>query len=326
MTKPFYIPFQKFQYLGGPSSFMRNLKDYLDEVNYPYTQSFWKGKGIFFPMGYRAYKLWIAKKIGMKVIQRLDGIYYPSQHGESYLKYNRLQENNYLKYSDFIIFQSEYSKKQVFSMFGEIADNKFDIIHNGADKNFFFPTAEIKKKSKFSFLTVGVFRKKAMIEPIVKALDLLKDNIDFELITIGDITDYNLQEYFQRKYLKHIGKKGKQEVAEYMRNCDALLHTQINDNCPNIIVEAVSSGLPVVGFDSGAMSELCFFSKDLLAYVSNEVFQKYEDFEYKKLADKINYLIGNYSEYKKLALEYSYLYDFRETGAKYVDVFNRILE
>ena len=327
MTKSLYIPFHKFRYLGGPSSFMMNLKDYLDKAEYKYSRFFFGAKGIFFPMGYRPAKLWIAKRLGMKVIQRLDGVYYPSQHGENYYKFNELQLKTYNNYSDFIVFQSEYSKKQVFEMFGEIPQNKYEIIHNGVDKNYFYPSAnKLKKSNNIKFIVAGAFRKKAMIEPIVLALDKLKNKFDFELLAVGPINLKEIEIYFKRDYVNWVGAKSKNEIADLYRESDILLHTQINDNCPNIVLEAISTGLPVVGFDSGSMSELCHFSKDLLAYVSDEVFQKYEDFDYNKLAEKIELAVDNYGKYREIALNNANLYDFEECGKRYIDVFDKVLE
>ncbi len=324
MTKPLYIPFHKYQYVGGPASFMRNLKAYLDGVNFNYTESFWGAKAMFFPMGYRPSKLWALKALGLKVIQRLDGVYYPSQHGDRYKRANRLQEIVYSKYADFIVIQSEYSKKQVFEMFGEKELKSYKIIVNGVNKEFFKPYSR-KTGKKLRFLVTGVFRKKAMIEPIILALDSLKNEFDFELSIVGPVKLNALKPFLKRGYVNYIGEVNLEEMPDIYNRHDILLHTQINDNCPNIVLEAISCGLPVVGFDSGAMSELCFFSEELLAPVNDEIFQKYEDFDFKKLAEKIRICVDNFSDFKKRALNKSHLYSFDECGRKYVEVFNNIL-
>ncbi len=321
-----YIPFRKFRYLGGPSSFMSNLKNYLDKTGYPYTESFFKADGIFFPMGYRAYKLWAAKRMGMKIIQRLDGVYYPSKHGERYYKFNSLQLKTYRYFSDFVIFQSEYSKKQVFEIFGEIDESKYAIIYNGANSDIFYPTEKKELSGKIKFITTGNFRNVDMLEPIILALDEFVGERDFELNIVGPINNDLLRKYLNRDYIVKRETKDLKGVADILRSSDIFIYSHLNPPCPNSVVEAVSCGLPIVGFDSGAMSELCYFSKDLLAYVSDEVFQRYEDFDYKKLAEKIELLIRNYDYYKKIAMDYSGLYNFDETGAKYAEAFDSVLK
>ena len=94
---------------------------------------------------------------------------------------------------------------------------------------------------------------------------------------IGPLINPEIEGFFQREYIQYLGPKNPYEIAEVLQNSHLFIHSQLNDNCPNSVLEAISCGLPVVGFNSGAMSELCFFSKELLAYVSDDIFQKYED-------------------------------------------------
>ncbi len=153
MRNRIYIPFQKSVTIGGPSIFMSNLKIYLDKIGYNYSKRLENIAGIFFPISYDIDTIKMIKKCGGKVIQRLDGIYYPSQHGNSYLLKNKDIEKIYKEYSDIIIFQSQYSRKQCFSMMGEIPENKYKIIHNGVLKNIFYPNKRYQKNSKTRFVT-----------------------------------------------------------------------------------------------------------------------------------------------------------------------------
>jgi glycosyltransferase involved in cell wall biosynthesis len=92
------------------------------------------------------------------------------------------------------------------------------------------------------------------------------------------------------------------------------------------VLEAVASGLPVAGFDSGSMKELVYFNSDLLAEVSDDTFQSYDQFDSQKLAEKIVESVKNYDEYRKLALEHCNEYSFTQVGEKYIQVFNDQLE
>jgi len=296
--KKLYIPFNKYEYLGGPATFMNNLRHYLKKSKYLFTENINQADSIFFPISYNLNTLDYFRDNNLPIIQRLDGIYYPSQHGSDYININLPIKKIYLEYASYIVFQSNYSKSQCFAMFGNIPENKYSIIPNGVNKKIYYPSDSNNLNKNIQFVCTGIFRKPAMLEPIIKALDKLKDKYSFTLNVVGVITDNTLTHYLNRSYIKCHGKKKPKEIADIFRSSDIYLHTQINDNCPNAVIEAISCGLPVVGFDSGAMSELCFFSKDLLAYVSDNIFQEYKDFDYNKLADKIELSVANISYYK----------------------------
>lgn len=324
-----YIPFEQYNTIGGPSSFLHNLKIFLDDKGFPYSNSPNNSECIFFPISYNIDALKKLKSNGGKIIQRLDGIYYPTQHGEEYLKLNQAIKDIYLNLSDFIIFQSEYSRKQCFAMMGEKNKEEYTIIKNGVNKHIFYPSAEkdlTDLKQPIKFITGGDFRKPAMIEPITKCLDSLYGKYNFKLFAIGPISEPKIKPFFDREYIEYIGPQEHHQVAQLLRNAHIYLHSQINDCCPNAVLEAVSCGLPVVGFNSGSMSELLYFSEGLLAPVSNDLFQRYEDFDHKRLTEKILLCIENFEYYKKLAMDNHHLYSFEECGKQYIQVFERFLK
>jgi len=88
--KSIFIPFGSYENTtGGPSTFMYNLNNYLDKENIRYHTKYKKGDSIFFPITYSYDVLKEVKKNSGKIVQRLDGIYYPSKHGGRYLDLNK---------------------------------------------------------------------------------------------------------------------------------------------------------------------------------------------------------------------------------------------
>ena len=53
-----------------------------------------------------------------------------------------------------------------------------------------------------------------------------------------------------------LGVVNRTEMARAMRSCDVLLNLSQNDPCPNVVIEALASGLPVLYKDSGGVPEL----------------------------------------------------------------------
>lgn len=322
---PIYIPFKQNNAIGGPSTFMSNLKHFLEKKNITLEKDINKSKLIFFPISYNLRKLKEIKKNNIKIIQRLDGVYYPSQHGLDYIYINRKIKKIYLKYSDFIIFQSEYSKSQCYKIIGNKQDDQYSIIINGVNKEIFYPSKEKIIDKEFILTTSGVFRKKVMLIPIIKALDNLKNKYKFKLKIIGPIIEKSLLPYLSRDYIIQLGPKTKNEVANILRDSNIYIHSQLNDNCPNSVLEALSCGLPIVGFNSGSMGELLFFSKELLAFVNNKIIHKKNEFIWERLSDKLELLFDKYLYFKDVALENSSLYSFDQCGAKYLEIFNRFV-
>ena len=322
-NNPIFIPFKQYQWLGGPATFMQNLRGYLDQRGFSYSESWKDAKVIFFPNAFDLEKVKRIKEQGGYVIQRLDGIYYPSKHGDAYREQNRDVETIYRHYADTVVFQSEYSREQCFAMFG--ARDNYQIIINGVDTSMFSPAPARTPQQVFKFITTGRFRNLDMLAPVIQALDMLAETIPFELTVIGPVVNPELEPYLQRPYLRHLPTLALPDIAEELRQSDVFLYSHLNPPCPNSVVEAISCGLPVVGFHSGAMAELCFFAPELLAEVSDEIFQRYDDFHADKLAEKIALIVEQYAVYRERTLQHAQTYSFERCGQQYQQLFDQYL-
>ncbi|MEI7597376.1 MAG: methyltransferase domain-containing protein [Bacteroidota bacterium] len=310
--------------LGGPSSFIRNLTTYFDANKVDYQFELNNSVDALFVV-FNA-DLALVKQIhekGVPIIQRMDGVYHPLEFLDSYQNHNWVAKDIYLNYADHIVFQSEYSRKQCFSLFGELPKAKYSIIVNGADKNIYFPSNK-SKSVKTRFISTGSFRKIDMLEPIIKALDELDGLFDFEYVLIGPVADNLKYLIEEKKYIIHYESMNNIEIADELRKSDIFIFSYLNPACPNSVVEAISCGLPIVGFDSGSLSELSFFNIDLLAKVKGGVFQYFSQFDYLLLKEKFVRCVENYDFYRNISLKYADFYSFDKCGSAYVDVINKV--
>src|SRR4030042_2034404 len=163
-----------------------------------------------------------------------------------------------------------------------------------------------------------------MLEPVILALDEVRKDFNIELLVAGPVLSSEIGSLIDRDYVRCCGSIDSMELSALLQSSDILIHCQLNPACPNTVIEAISCGVPVVGFDTGAMKEILYFCPELLAYVSEDVFQKYIDFKYKGLLEKIILCIENYQEFKIKFLEFSYLYDFKKTFKDYIEVFKML--
>lgn len=327
MNKGVYIPFEEHKYIGGPPTFLRNLNKFLAKQNYKFSPSLQKAKILFFPISFNLYEIYKFKLRGGKVVQRLDGIHYFSHDGSKYKTENGYLKDIYRYFADYVVFQSKYSKKQCFSVLGKIATDKHTVIINGVDKEIFYPKKahRVAPKKTIKLITTGNFTSVDMLSPIVGALDLIQKDSPYNLhlYVIGP-TAKPLRKYLERKYISYQGVLDPKEIAESLRKSDIFVYSKINPPCPNSVIEAVSTGIPVVGFRSGAMQELLPFSQDLLAFVSHKTFQEHQDLSCARLARKIRQCIGNLGYYSKLARNNSYRYSMDECAEKYSEVFQLV--
>lgn len=329
-----FIPFKSYiNDIGGPSTFMINLKDFLISKSFKFQSN--PGRinttnGIFFPITYDKFTLSYFKKNNLPIIQRLDGIYYPQKHGSKYINLNKDIKDIYLNYSTHVIFQSEYCKRQCFKILGILPEDKYSIIYNGTNKKIFYPgeyEEKLNRNDKIKLITTGNFRNLDMIEPIILALDNLVNKYEFELTIIGPVINREIIRLIKNKsYIRYIKKLNLKKIAIYLRESDIFIYSHLNPPCPNSVIEAISCGMPVISFDSGSMSELLFFARDLLAPVPNKVFQEYKEFKPELLLKKIMYAIKNLKLIKKRAVKYSYLYSFEDAGNEYIKIFNQLLD
>ena len=318
-----FIPFSE-DFDGGPATFMGLLKQYIEKNELEYTSScFEKISHVFFPIEYDVEYLRAWKRKGLNLIQRLDGVYYRSQYGEKAEIYNKNIKEIYKNLATTIIFQSEYSRKQCFDVMGNHGAENASVIINGTNKDLYYPLADSYTKESpgvWRFISTGNFREAHMIEPTVNALDKLweiEQNFTYKIL--GSVKPF-LKDYFDRPYIKLVGSCEPNVIAEELRESDLFIYSFLNPNCPNSIIEAISTGLPVVGFCSGAMDELCHFQTELLAFVSNDVVQCYEEFSADELLIKIQKCMKEFSHWKKNSMDHAHLYDANDTLDAYMNV------
>lgn len=289
--------------VGGPSTFMRNLCSGLGGGELSYTHNVTdQYQAILFPIQFDRWYLERLKQDGVKVVQRLDGVYYPPHFSDEWVRLNEPVEDIYKHFADHVIFQSKYSQKQCELILGK-SSVSYSVVYNGCDINRFYPLKKSSSRKTWNFITTANFRTIDMIEPVILALDeLWKERKDFTYTCIGPIADPNLQHFFERPYLKYLKAVDVYELPKFLQQADLYLFSYLNPNCPNSVIEAISCGLPVVSFASGSMSELCVHQGELLADVEIGIIQKYENFSHEKFLECLYLAMSKYEEFLEKAL------------------------
>lgn len=319
-TPRMFIPSHKKN--GGPATFMRNMKTYLDAVGYPYTEKYKRGDHIFFMVRYDIKTLDKVKKHGGRIVQRLDGVYVPDGSVSDYEMRNRRVAHVYHNYADQVVFQSDWCKRLCDAMIGERQSSEYRIIHNGVNADIFHPgDKSFSGNEPVDFVASGRFKNTRMLNLMLEALDLLQDKMDFRLHLIDQFPHKNVPQYAGKTYVVTHGPQTMQGVADLLRQCHVYLFSAGNPACPNAVLEAVASGLPVVGFNSGSMAELLPFGTELLAPAGADLIQRQRDFRAEELANKILLAVEKYAQFRATAKAHANDYPFTLCGAAYQEFF-----
>lgn len=153
-------------------------------------------------------------------------------------------------FSDLVIFQSAWSFQQAKKR-GFLKHKKYVIIHNAPDTSV-FSKKEFIDKHKDEKVKLIYTSWSSNIKKGFNYLKFLDENLDFnkyEFTFIGNSP-------FVFKNIKTIQPVSSEILASYLRNNDIFISPIEDDACSNSLLEALSSGLPVVALKSGSNPEL----------------------------------------------------------------------
>ncbi len=228
-------------------------------------------------------KLWQIRRKGIPIVQRLDGMnwlhrvmfrqrgmkinlrhYLRSEYGNWILKIirNRLATR--------LVYQSHFVQEWWDRKAGK-PKIPYRIIYNGVDLNHYSPQGKhTRPLNQLRILLVegsllggyewGLRQAVLLAERIQLRI---RNTDDFfsqgvALMVVGKV-DKNIQQYWQMK--SHIpitwcGQVPADEIPEIDRSAHLLYSADIHPACPNAVIEALACGLPVLAFNTGAMSEI----------------------------------------------------------------------
>lgn len=301
-----FLPF-KVKDIGGTSTFARKFKAGMEafghEVTYDYTPDY----DILFLIVQCPLKYVIdAKRRNKKIVQRMDGTYYWTVSGWRFPFLNA--KATYIRhfFTDFTVYQSEYSRECANRFLGKKLRDQHAIIYNGVDlKTFSDAGGEIIQRDNPDqkiFFTASAFRRKDQILPLLDALKeyQVKDR-NFKLYIAGTFVHEvkDLPDTLKSlNFVTLLGKVANKELPMYERSADVFLFTHLNPPCPNNVIEALACGLPICGVGDGAMHELVAAGKTgELVEARGTGFWRKRLFDSKHFADNLYKIVSEQKKY-----------------------------
>jgi len=214
--------------------------------------------------------LWRAKRRGVRIVQRLDGINWVHRKRDTGLKhFLRAEYGNLIlslirnRIATRILYQSEFSKQWWEDWYGSTRVLS-TVIHNGVDLEAYSPNGPHQRPTeRYRLLVVEGSLGGGYDMGLVNAIRLAetlqeRHGFPIELMAVGAITDEHKQRVQARSKIPIIwaGKVSREQIPEIDRSAHLLFSADINAACPNSVIEALACGLPVAAFDTGALNEL----------------------------------------------------------------------
>jgi glycosyltransferase involved in cell wall biosynthesis len=148
----------------------------------------------------------------------------------------------------------------------EVGDNYKDdvvVIPNGIDLEKFenFPN-DRAAHDNHTILFVGTLRLVKGVRYLIEAMKIVVKRIpNSRLVIVGDGGEtVNLQTLIKKgrlaEHVTFVGKVPNEDIPKYMSSSDIFVLPSLSEGFPNVILEAMASGLPIVCSDVGGMKEI----------------------------------------------------------------------
>ncbi len=139
------------------------------------------------------------------------------------------------------------------------------MIPNGCDRSKFHPRDRGRCRERLGVrpntrlvLFVGRLSQMKGLPELVSAYAAVRQEAPTaELVCIGD---GSVERFFissdQREYIRAVGHKTSEEIADWLGACDLLCLPSHSEGCPNVVVEALNCGRPVIATNVGGTPSL----------------------------------------------------------------------
>lgn len=256
--------------------------------------------------------LWRAHRRGQRIVQRLDGVNWVHRVRWAGLRYTirAIYGNANLSFirkrlADQVIYQSNFIKNWWEDWY-KPARVPATVILNGADLDQYTPHGLHERPSgHYRILIVEGSMAGAQNSGLYSAVELanlLSHKHKIELMIVGRVDKHTQnklkdQTAFRIKFMNTIPRE---QIPWMMRSSHLLFSAEVNPPCPNSVIEALACGLPVIGFDTGSLSEIVQGDAGrLVPYGANQ--WKLEKPDVHALADVAGDVLQNNDQYRTSA-------------------------
>jgi glycosyltransferase involved in cell wall biosynthesis len=260
--------------IAGPASFQRRLAAELER----------RGHGVSYRLDEEPYDavlviggsrhlagLWRARRQGIPVVQRLDGMNWIHRRRTTGVRhFVRAEVNNLLmrwvrrRLATTVVYQSDFVKHWWETAHG-VAPCDSTVIRNGVPLDLFTPDGSADRGQGGTRLLVlegaiggGYEIGLTWAAELAARLAMNGARRPVHLTVVGRrrrAADGTIPSA-EHVVVHELGEIAPEAVPIQLRSADLLFSADLHPACPNSVIEALACGLPVVAFDTGAVSEI----------------------------------------------------------------------
>lgn len=245
---------------GGPLVKARLLKEHFPDTRLGFSLVYLLSNALYLP----DVVISVLKRRGVPVVLNQNGVFYPAWYPEGWERENARMATAYHQASH-VFWQSDFCRRCADRFLGERRDPG-EVLFNATDTDRFVPRATPREPGPFVFLVTGkigrstAYRLESSIEGVAAAR---RGGLDVVLRIAGSVSADVLAEMRTKSDRLGLGNAitfdgpyAGQDAPDIYQAADAYLMTKHNDPCPNVVIEAMACGLPVLYSASGGVPEL----------------------------------------------------------------------
>ena len=200
---------------------------------------------------------------GIPFVWNQNGVGYPAWAG-----WQSERQNGPMRWlrerADYIIYQSQFCREAAEKFLGP-CETRSEILFNPVNLKKFFPLAKRPPLKPLRLLTLGTHSYAERVFSTLECLKKLREEGIETTLTIAGKYLWPQGEATVHQKVKELGLADvvtllppfhQEEAIRLYQSHHLLLHPKYLDPCPTVVIEALASGLPVIGSASGGLPEL----------------------------------------------------------------------
>jgi glycosyltransferase involved in cell wall biosynthesis len=203
------------------------------------------------------------QSLGIPLVWNQNGVAYSAWAGKDAKRYNDPMRRLRAR-ADYVIYQSAFCRDSAERFLGPCGATS-EVLLNPVDLQKFRPPAASLPDSPLRLLTLGTHGYAERVLSAIRCARMLKDaGIACSLTIAGRLgwsgglteTRREIARLDLGETVTVLPSFTQEQAAELYRSHHILLHPKYLDPCPTVVIEALSSGLPVVASASGGLPEM----------------------------------------------------------------------